>query len=97
MLAGMMEALSRFISKSGERDVPFYKPGKADGFWWDEQATIALTELKQYLKSLATLVPLKSNDVLLLYVSTIDAVISTVITVEWYDTQTEAKQQGYQL
>jgi hypothetical protein len=39
-------------------------------------------ELKQYLKSFSILVPLKSDDVLLLYVSATDAVVSTVITVE---------------
>jgi hypothetical protein len=30
---------------------------KADGFHWDEQATSAFIELKQYLKALPTLVP----------------------------------------
>jgi hypothetical protein len=39
-LAGMMVALSRFISKLGERGMPFYKLlHKADGFQWDYQAT----------------------------------------------------------
>jgi hypothetical protein len=36
-LAGMMAALSRFISKSGERGMPFYKLlHKVDGFQWDD-------------------------------------------------------------
>jgi hypothetical protein len=39
-------------------------------------------ELKQYLKSLPTLVPPKPDDVLLLYVAVTDAVVSTVIAVE---------------
>jgi hypothetical protein len=39
-LAGMMVAFSRFISKLGERGMPFYKLlHKADGFQWDDQAT----------------------------------------------------------
>jgi hypothetical protein len=43
----MMEALSLFISKLGERGLPFYKLlRKADGFQWDEQATTAFIELK---------------------------------------------------
>jgi len=38
-LAGMMAALSRFVSKSGERGMPFYKLlKKHDGFLWSEQA-----------------------------------------------------------
>jgi hypothetical protein len=36
-LAGMMAALSRFISKLGERGTPFYRLLlKADGFQWDD-------------------------------------------------------------
>jgi hypothetical protein len=54
----MMAALSQFISKSGKCDMPFYKLlRKADGFQWDDQAMAAFIELKQYLKSLLTLVP----------------------------------------
>jgi hypothetical protein len=57
-LSGMMAALSRFISKLGEHSMPFYKLlHKADGFQWDDQAAAAFVELKQYLKSLSTLVP----------------------------------------
>jgi hypothetical protein len=54
----MMAALSQFISKLGERGMSFYKLlYKADGFQWDGQAAAAFVELKQYLKSLPTLVP----------------------------------------
>jgi hypothetical protein len=46
-LTDMMAALSRFISKLGERGMPFYKLlGKADGFQWDDQAAAAFIELK---------------------------------------------------
>ena len=38
-LAGMMAALSRFVSKLGERGMLFYKLlKKHDGFLWSEQA-----------------------------------------------------------
>jgi hypothetical protein len=48
-----MVALSRFISKSGERGMPFYKLlRKGEGFQWDDQALTTFIELKQYLKSL---------------------------------------------
>jgi hypothetical protein len=47
--------------------MPFYMVlGKADDFQWDELATSAFIEFKQYLKSMLILVPPKSNDILLL-------------------------------
>jgi hypothetical protein len=42
----------------------------------------AFIELKQYLKSLPTLVPPKEDDVQLLYITATDVVVSMVITVE---------------
>jgi hypothetical protein len=93
-LADMMVVLSRFISKLEERGMPFYKLlHKADGFQWEDQAAAAFIELKQYLKSLPTLVPPKPDDVLLLYVVATNAVVSTIITVERPETITEVKQQ----
>jgi hypothetical protein len=49
--------------------------------------------LKQYLKSLLTLVPPKPDDVLLLYVVTTDVVVSTVIIMKRPEALTEVKQQ----
>jgi hypothetical protein len=93
-LADMMTALSRFISKLGEQGMPFYKLlCKSDGFQWDDQAAAAFIELKQYLKSLPTLVPPKPDDVLLLYVAATDMVVSTAIVVERPEASTEVKQQ----
>jgi hypothetical protein len=74
--------------------MPFYKLlCKADGFQWNNQATTAFVELKQYLKSLPTLVPARPEDILPLYVVAIDAVVITVISMEWLDASTEVKQQ----
>jgi hypothetical protein len=90
----MMSALSRFISKLGERGMPFYKLlCKTDGFQWDEQSTTTFIELKQYLKALPTLVPPKSDDVLLLYVAATDAIVNTIIVVEQPEAMMEVKQQ----
>jgi hypothetical protein len=82
-LAGMMEALSRLISKLGECGMPFYKPlRKADRFHWDDQAAAPFIELNQYLKLLPTMVSPKPDDVLLLYMTVIDVVVSTIIIIE---------------
>jgi hypothetical protein len=92
-LVSMMVALSQFISKLGERGMPFYwLLCKADGFQWDDQAAAVFIELKKYLKSLPTLVPPKPDDVLLLYVAATNVVVSTVITVERSEVVTEVKQ-----
>jgi hypothetical protein len=90
----MMAALSRFISKLGERGMPFYKLlRKLDGFQWDDQAAAAFVELMQYLKSLPTLVPHKPDDVLLQYVTATNMVVSTAIVVERPEASIEVKQQ----
>jgi hypothetical protein len=92
-LTGMMTTLIRFISKLGECGMSFYKwLRKADGFQWDDQAASAFNQLKKYLKSLLTLVPPWPEDIPLLYVAVTDAVVSTIISVEWPDASTGVKQ-----
>jgi hypothetical protein len=89
----MMATPSQFIFKLGKRGMPFYKLlCKADGFQWDDQVAVTFIELKQYLKSLPTLVPPQPDDVLLLYVAATDAVVNTVIAIEWPGATTEVKQ-----
>jgi hypothetical protein len=66
---------------------------KTNGFQWDDQATATFDQLKQYLKSLPTLVSPRTKDILLLYVSAMDAVVKTVISVERPDASTGVKQQ----
>jgi hypothetical protein len=76
--------------------MPFYRLlRKADGFQWDDQAATAFVELKQYLKTLPTLVPPKLDDVLLLYVAATDAVVNTIIVVERPEALTEVSNNPY--
>jgi hypothetical protein len=52
---------------------------------------MTFSELKQYLKSLPTLAPPKSDVVLLLYVAVTNIVVSTVIVVEQPEGNIEVK------
>jgi hypothetical protein len=88
----MMGALSRFISKSGEQGIPFYKLlKKLDGFLWSEQAEEAFQAFKQYLKQLPILVPPKDGETMLLYVAATPIIVSLVLVVE-HQAKKSAKQ-----
>ena len=57
VLAGRVAALSRFISKSAERALPFFKVLKKAGLVkWTPEAEAALQDLKRYLSSTPILV-----------------------------------------
>ena len=56
-LTGCIAALSRFISKSAERALPFFKILKKAGpMEWTPEAKAALQDLKKYLSSAPILV-----------------------------------------
>jgi len=56
-LTGCLAALSRFISKLGHRDLPFFKILRwANPIEWTEEAKAAFNDLKKYLTSPSVLV-----------------------------------------
>jgi hypothetical protein len=63
-LTGGMAALNRFISRLGERGLPFFKLLKCqDKFQWTEEAERALQDLKHHLQSpLVLTAPLPGED-----------------------------------
>jgi hypothetical protein len=82
-LTRCMAALSRFISRLGEKGLPFFKLLKAsEKFVWSKEADAAFTQLKEFLTSPPVLTALQKDDVLLLYIAATDRVVSTVIMVE---------------
>ena len=82
-LAGRVAALNRFISKLGEKALPFYKlMKKADKFEWTDEAEAAFLELKKMLTSPPILVAPKENEPLYLYISATNRVVSTVLVVD---------------
>ena len=82
-LTGCMAALSRFISRLGEKGLPFFKLLKAfEKFEWSEEADAAFTQLKQYLTSPPVLTAPREDETLLLYIVTTNRVVSTAMVVE---------------
>nr|AAP06851.1 putative polyprotein [Oryza sativa Japonica Group]ABF95101.1 retrotransposon protein, putative, unclassified [Oryza sativa Japonica Group] len=80
---GCMAALSRFISRLGEKALPLFKLLKRSGpFTWTEEAEQALTQLKAYLSSPPVLVAPKPDEPLLLYLAATPQVVSAALVVE---------------
>jgi ribonuclease HI len=84
-----MAALSRFISRLGEKGLPFYKLlKKVDKFQWTSEAQEALDALKKFLTTPPVLKPSRRAmltqpaEDLLLYISFTTHVVSTVLVVE---------------
>jgi hypothetical protein len=88
-LTGCMAALSRFISRLGEKGLPFYKLlKKVDKFQWTSEAQEALDALNKFLTTPPVLkpqrraTPSQSIEDLLLYISCTTHVVSTALVVE---------------
>src|SRR6266498_3985387 len=82
-LTRCMVALSRFISRLGERAIPFYKLlKKQDKFQWTPEAQQAFDELKKFLTNPPVLVPPMPEEPLLLYIAVTFHMVSTAIIIE---------------
>jgi hypothetical protein len=85
----MHGSLSRFISRLGEKGLPFYKLlKKVDKFQWTSEAQEALDALKKFLTTPPVLkpprraTPSQPTEDLLLYISCTTHVVSTALVVE---------------
>jgi hypothetical protein len=88
-LTRCMAALSRFISRLGEKGMPFYKLlKKVDKFQWTAKVHEALDTLKKFLTTPPVLKPPRRAtsdqpaEDLLLYISCTTHVVSTALVVE---------------
>jgi hypothetical protein len=85
-LTGCMAALKRFISKLGERELPFFKLLKhQEKFVWTQEAEQALAQLKHFLSKPPVLTAPRKKEQLLLYLTATIHVVSTAIIVEWQE------------
>jgi hypothetical protein len=78
-----MAAVSRFISRLGEKALPLYKlMKKLDEFLWTNETDAALKDLKRVLSTGPVLAAPKDQEPMLLYMAATNRVINIVIVVE---------------
>jgi hypothetical protein len=95
-LTGRLASLNRFISRSAERNLPFFEVLKsAEVFQWGSNQQKAFEEPKQYLIELTTLTPPSSGTPLLLYVAASHAAISAALVQEKQEGQTRKQVPVY--
>jgi ribonuclease HI len=96
LLAGRFASLNRFISRSAERNMPFFEILKsAEVFQWGPAQQKAFEELKQYLIDLTTLTPPSLGAPLLLYVVASHSAVSAAFVQEKLDGQVKKKAPVY--
>jgi hypothetical protein len=82
-LNGRVAALNKFISRSAERSLPFFKALKGKGaIEWGPEQSKAFAELKDYIEKMAILSPPSPSEPLLLYVVASKAAVSTTLVRE---------------
>src|SRR3954470_16092373 len=82
-LTGRLAALSRFISRLGERTLPFYQLlRKGEKFEWTEEARQAFADLKKTLSTPPVLAVPRDKEKLYLYIAARSSVVSTALVVE---------------
>jgi hypothetical protein len=80
---GCLAALSRFISRLGEKGLPLYRLlKKHERFSWTVEAQYVLDKLKATLAHTPILTPPRGSEPLYLYVAATTQVVSAVIVVE---------------
>ena len=82
-LTGRIAALNRFISRSTDKCLPFYKLLHGNKrFVWDEKCEEAFGQLKQYLTTPPVLFKPEAGDTLSLYVAVSSTAVSSVLIRE---------------
>jgi hypothetical protein len=82
-LNGRVAALNKFISRSAERSLPFFKALKGMGtIEWGPKQSKAFVELKEYIEKMAILSPPSPSEPLLLYVAASKAAVSAALVRE---------------
>ncbi|GJU76214.1 reverse transcriptase domain-containing protein [Tanacetum coccineum] len=90
-LNGKLASLNRFLAKSAEKSLPFFKTlkkcTKKSDFHWTEEAEAAFKQMKQLIAELPTLTAPEEKEELIIYLATAKEAVSVVLI-----TEREAKQ-----
>jgi hypothetical protein len=79
-VSGCLAALSRFISRLGEKALPLYRLlKKSEHFSWTLEAEEALAKLKATLSNSPILVPPTTGEPLLLYIAAMTQMVSAAM------------------
>src|SRR3954467_1258717 len=82
-LTGCVAALSRFISRLGEKALPLYRLlRRTEHFEWTDAATAGLEEIKAILATNPVLAAPNIGEPMLLYIAATHQVVSAVLLVE---------------
>ncbi|XP_071714816.1 uncharacterized protein [Rutidosis leptorrhynchoides] len=85
-LTGKLAALTRFLSKAAERQLPFFKTLKGclkqKRFVWSSEAETAFQEMKKLLKTLPTLIAPVDGEIHYLYISVENEAFGSVLIAE---------------
>lgn len=81
-LTGCLAALGRFLSRSADKSLSFFKALKRKEFAWDDEAEQAFTSLKNHLATLPKLISPLPGEPLFIYLAVSDYALSAVLVDE---------------
>ncbi|GJT95357.1 reverse transcriptase domain-containing protein [Tanacetum coccineum] len=85
-LNGKLASLNRFLSKSAEKSLPFFKTlkkcTKKSDFQWTQEAEIAFKQMKKLIAELPMLAAPKEKEELIIYLAAAKEAISAVLMTE---------------
>ncbi|XP_056694879.1 uncharacterized protein [Spinacia oleracea] len=82
-LTGRMAALTRFISKSADKSLPFFNVLKQNKkFKWGETEKAAFEAVKRHLQALPTIARPEEGDTLQLYISASQHTVAAILIIE---------------
>ncbi|GJX66934.1 reverse transcriptase domain-containing protein [Tanacetum coccineum] len=85
-LNGKLASLNRFLSKSAEKSLPFFKTlkkcTKKSDFQWTQEAEVAFKQMKKLIAELPMLTAPKEKEELIIYLAAAKEAISAVLMTE---------------